>query len=200
MFRRNFLRSALVLTPLLAIDPQELFFQPDKQTEKEIKAFVKGLKKAMRAMFREPDEDDSLNFLTPLDAASVTTNTVVLAQSVRQPGQYISGQFTIPASVSFVRLYANIGEADKLSTALFCDLELYRLTDGVNWQDRGGFGWTSYGPDGYHTIGKDGTPIDNPDPSLGYHVEPGDDAYQFRMILSLPQPLTLGATVGVMTG
>jgi hypothetical protein len=198
--RRAFLRSALVFTPLLAIDPQ-LVFRPDKQSEKDIKAFVKALRKSMRAMFREAETDVAgWGLSTPLYAAGVTTDTTVIAQSVRQPGQYVSGTFAIPASITFVRLFANIGLADKLSTGLFCDLMLQSATDGVTFQDREGFGWGSYGPDGYHVIGKDGTPIDNPDPSLGHHVVPGDDTALFRLVLTLPQALTLGATVSVTTG
>jgi hypothetical protein len=196
--RRLFLRTSLAVVPLLALD-QQLIWKPEKQAEKEIEKFVKELRKSFRKMFR--DDDLAWSFIgTPIAAATVTTQTEVVSQALRQADVYTSPSFSIPATISFIRLYANISLADKLSVGLQCSLDFQRSTDnGQTWVPANGSGWTSYGPDGYHAIGKDGTPIDNPDPSVAFNPQ----AYLgqlFRVVLTLPQPLTLGATVEITTG
>lgn len=202
MSRRGFVRSTLAITPMLALDPQ-LLWKLDTKTDREIAQFVRDLRKAMKQMFGEATQNQAHVGLigAGLAAATVTTSTEVLAQQLRPAGIYTSGAFNIPASITQLRLFANIGLADKLAVGELCDLELQRSVDGgVSFQDFSGFGWTSYGPDGYHVIDKFGNPIDNPDPSLGYQPEAGASANQFRLVLSIPQPLTLGATVQITTG
>lgn len=127
-----------------------------------------------------------------------TTNTVVLAQQTRQ-GTFTSNAFTIPANILRLTLTANIALADKLATGLTLDLDVQHSVDGTtNWQSVVGFGWTSYGPAGYHVIGKDGTPIDNPDPSLSFSPKTflGDS---YRLVASIPNTVTAGLTVSITT-
>lgn len=127
-----------------------------------------------------------------------TSNTVVLSQQSRQ-GNFTSSSFNIPANILRLQLIANIALADKLANGLTLDLDVQHSTDGAtNWQSVVGFGWTSYGPAGYHVIGKDGTPIDNPDPSLSFSPKTflGD---HYRLVAIIPNAVTAGLTVSVTT-
>lgn len=134
-----------------------------------------------------------------------TQSFVVLAQQARAAQTWTSSSVTIPSTVTFVRIFANISLAEKLSTGLKMDLEVQRSTDsGVTWSDGigaheppvCGFGWTSYGPGGYPGGPKGGP--DNPDPSVGFDPQ----AYKgqlFRAVAKLTQPLTVGMTIDITT-
>lgn len=127
-----------------------------------------------------------------------TSNNVVLAQQSRQ-GNFTSGSFNIPANILQLKLTVNITLTDKLANGLTLDLDVQHSTDGTtNWQSIVGFGWTSYGPAGYHVIGKDGSPIDNPDPSLSFSPKTflGD---HYRLVVTIPSAVNAGLTVSITT-
>ncbi len=198
--RRAFLRSSLALAPLVVFDPQELIWKPEKAAEKELKAFVRQLRKAFRHMYKLDDDASFPLFGSPVHAAALTTETELVPLLLQQAGSYLSLPFTVPPSVSLLRLYANIGLSDKLSTGLTCAMDVQHSTDGgASYGPLIGAEWTSYGPEGYHRVDKFGNPIDNPDPSTGFNPTAyvGD---LFRVAISFPQPLTIGDTVAITTG
>lgn len=171
---------------------------PTVGTDRTVKKFVRDLRRAMRRMFHEPAVAD-LQLFDGVTVEATTTTQQILAQQVRQANTYTSSNFSIPANILFLRLFANIGLLDKLSTGLTCDLDVQRSLDGsTNWISTVGFGWTSYGPSGYHAIGKDGNPIDNPDPSCGLDPQ-AYLGFQWRVVITIPQALTLGASVEITT-
>ena len=198
--RRLMLKAGLTALAIPVVArAQQLVWRQAPAVDHEVIVFVEQLRRVMRQMFRDPDEAR----VTLFDGAvleAVVTDTQVLAPALRQAGVYTSPTFTIPSTIKFLFLFVNVDIADKLAVGNSLSLDVQHSPDGgVNWLPLVGIpNWTSYGPAGYHIIDKNGNPIDNPDPGCGLNPQ----AYlndQFRMVMTLPQPLTFGATVEITT-
>jgi hypothetical protein len=141
----------------------------------------------------------SLVGLTGANLSAAVTNTQVLASATRGPGTFTTPTFTIPANILYLSLSVNVSLADKLSVGKSLTLDVQHSSDGgTTWSSLIGVGWSSWGPGGFHMVDKNGVAIDNPDPScsLGPQQYIGDT---FRIVVTLPQALTFGATVAVTT-
>lgn len=119
-----------------------------------------------------------------------TASNQVFAPTLLQPNTYTSGLFTLPSTITSVKISANLQLADKLAVGKTLEVHIYISPDGgTTFPTEVGFGWTSYGPGGF--TDRNGT---NPDPSVSFNpsVYAGQQA---KIVMILPQALTVGATV-----
>ena len=125
--------------------------------------------------------------------------TVVVATPQTRTGTFTSPSVQIPASVLRLKFIANLLTADKLSDGLTFTMDVQHSVDGAtNWLPVAAFGWTSYGAGGFTSRDDSGTVVTNPDPSLAFAPNAFPQHF-FRMIVVVPQALSIGLTVLITT-